>query len=164
MYKIVCRSLAALLIALLFSSAALALQNATKDEAKQKSSSMPMGFDVDKAVHHFYLLKNGGAIELTAKDANDAAMIKTLKQHLEMQAKNFEKGNFETQMQVHGKLPDGAPMLKKLRNEITYDVKSLDNGATLRIFSVNPEARQAIHEFLKFQINEHQTGDPLTVE
>jgi hypothetical protein len=32
------------------------------------------------------------------------------------------------------------------------------------MLTVSDQARQAIQDFMKFQINEHKTGDPLTAE
>jgi hypothetical protein len=37
----------------------------------------------------------------------------------------------------------------------------LPQGAEVVISSADPKAIAAIHEFLRFQIREHRTGDPL---
>jgi hypothetical protein len=42
--------------------------------------------------------------------------------------------------------------------------EELENGGRVRIRAVTPAARDAVHEFLKYQIREHATGDPLTVK
>jgi hypothetical protein len=34
----------------------------------------------------------------------------------------------------------------------------------VRIKTANPEALKAVHEFLKFQIEEHRTGDAVEVK
>jgi len=34
----------------------------------------------------------------------------------------------------------------------------------VRIVAKTPEARAAVHEFLRFQITDHRTGDPLTIQ
>ena len=36
-------------------------------------------------------------------------------------------------------------------------------GDQVRIATSNPEALRAVHEFLRFQIRDHRTGDSLTV-
>jgi TusA-related sulfurtransferase len=56
-----------------------------------------------------------------------------------------------------------VPTMKKLRSEIHYEVQDMPNGARVRVSSENPKAISAIHEFLKFQIRDHQTGDPATI-
>ena len=123
-----------------------------------------MLFDQDKTTHHFYLLKNGGAVELSAKDPADKSTIDAIQKHLASQAKSFEKGNFDMPAAEKGKVPDGVNTMKKLRKEITFEVMQMDAGAALRMFSVNTQARQAIQDFLKFQIEEHHTGDPTEVQ
>ncbi|HWR34520.1 MAG TPA: hypothetical protein VN622_01460 [Clostridia bacterium] len=152
------------LLALSLFAVLIASASITPAQAESKQGKEPMGFSQEKATHHFYLLKNGGAVEISAKDPNDAATVKAIQQHLEMQAKAFEKGNFDTPIQVHGKVPDGVPILKKLRKEITFESRQTDTGAVLRMFSINAQAKQAIHDFMKFQITEHNTGDSMVVE
>jgi hypothetical protein len=39
----------------------------------------------------------------------------------------------------------------------------MDDGGHIRIATESPEALAAVHDFLRFQIKDHQTGDPLTV-
>lgn len=131
---------------------------------KNDKDARPMPFDQDKTVHHFYLLKNGGAVEVSAKDPADKTTIDAIQKHLDMQAKLFERGNFDAPIAEHGKVPDGVNTIKKLRKEITFEVMQMDSGAALRMFSVNIQARQAIQDFLKFQIQEHHTGDPTEVQ
>jgi hypothetical protein len=108
-------------------------------------------------------VKNGGVIEFSAKDPADSASIAAVQKYLETQKDLFEKGKTEADADVHGKVPDGIPGLKKLRNEITFFAMKTESGAVLRMFTVNEQARQAIQDFVKFQINEHKTGDPLVV-
>jgi hypothetical protein len=44
---------------------------------------------------------------------------------------------------------------------LTLEYESMENGGRVAIRSASAEAIKAIHEFLKFQITEHQTGDAL---
>jgi hypothetical protein len=39
----------------------------------------------------------------------------------------------------------------------------MDDGGRIRIATESREALAAVHDFLRFQIKDHQTGDPLTV-
>ena len=45
----------------------------------------------------------------------------------------------------------------------TYSYAETERGGIVRIATANPEALAAVHAFLKYQITEHATGDPLTV-
>lgn len=151
-------------IFVLYVATQLCAQQSGTHQMMDQRGAKAMGFDQAKVVHHFYLLKNGGAVEVSAKNADDKDTIAAIQQHLANQAKAFEKGNFETPTEVHAKPPDGVPVLKKLRREITFEVVQMDSGAALRMLTVNSQAKQAIHDFMKFQIQEHQTGDPMHVE
>ena len=51
--------------------------------------------------------------------------------------------------------------MDRLKSQIKYEVESISAGARVRISTVNPEAVKAVQDFLRFQITDHQTGDPL---
>ena len=122
-----------------------------------------MGFSHDKTTHHFVLLKDGGSIEAIANDNADAASWQEIREHLQHVAGMFSKGDFNAPMLIHARTPPGVPTMKKLRGEIQYRVEDLPNGARVRVSSQNPKAVAAIHDFLRFQIQDHQTGDPTSI-
>lgn len=49
--------------------------------------------------------------------------------------------------------------MKRLRGAIPYTLLTTQKGASIRITTTDPEAPRAGHEFLRFQISDHQTGD-----
>jgi len=57
-------------------------------------------------------------------------------------------------------VPPGVQEMKRLRKEIQYTFEETANGGGVVISSPNKEAVEAIHRFLRFQIEEHETGDP----
>jgi hypothetical protein len=120
------------------------------------------GFDSQKVTRHFYVLKNGGAVEITAKDPNDEATVKSIQAYLKKESDQFAKGNFESTTNIYGRAPESAPQLKKLRDSVTYAVVPQDDGGVLRMLTVNPAAKSAVHDFLRFQIDQMKTGDPTT--
>jgi len=122
-----------------------------------------MGFDQAKTTHHFTLLADGGGIQVQANDSKDILSRNQIRQHLSQITKMFAAGDFSKPFAVHAQVPPGVETMKKLKAEINYSYEDIEGGARLRMVSANPEALAAIHEFLKFQINEHQTGDPLEV-
>jgi hypothetical protein len=67
-------------------------------------------------------------------------------------------------MLVHAETPPGVEVMRKLKTEITYRYKETDRGAMVQISTKNPDALNAVHEFLRYQIKEHMTGDPLDVK
>jgi len=122
-----------------------------------------MGFDQRTTEHHFRLSKAGGAVEVSAKDPGDQAAIKQIGVHLKMQEKKFGAGDFGASEHTHGRVPPGVETMQRLRSDITYQYQPLKNGGRLRISSTRPEAVNAIHDFLKFQIEDHETGDSTQV-
>jgi TusA-related sulfurtransferase len=65
---------------------------------------------------------------------------------------------------MHGQVPPGVPTMQKMKDEIRYQFRKSPQGGKLRISSSKPAAVEAIHQFLKFQIQSHQTGDPMTLQ
>ena len=155
-----------LLVIVLFGSVAFAqsAMNQQQMDEMNKRGDKHMGFDHTKTTHHFVLAKNGGAIQIGANDAKDTESRDQIRSHLRHIAMMFSDGNFNTPMLIHEKTPPGTDVMSKLKTEIQYQFKETDNGAEIVISSENQGAIEAIHQFLRFQINEHKTGDPLKVE
>ena len=121
-----------------------------------------MGFSHEKTTHHFRLSKDGGAIEVTANDPNDTESRDQIRQHLGHIAMMFSAGNFNAPMLIHDQTPPGVPAMKRLKSQIKYEFENVESGGRVKITTSNREAIEAVHEFLRFQITDHQTGDPLT--
>ena len=128
-----------------------------------KRGDKHMGFDHMKTTHHFLLAKGGGAIQVEANDVKDTESRDQIRSHLTHIAMMFGDGNFNTPMLIHEKTPPGSNVMTRLKSEIRYEFKQTEKGAEIVISTENQEALQAIHEFLRFQIKEHKTGDPLEV-
>ena len=118
-----------------------------------------MGFSNDTTKHTFRLFADGGAIEVRALDENDSSTIAMIQHHLQMIAKRFADGDFQDPMAVHDRLPDGAATMKDLRSSIDYNYSEIASGGRVRIRTANAKALEAIHQFLRFQIRKHKTGD-----
>ncbi len=122
-----------------------------------------MGFSHSMTGHHFHLLADGGSIEVEANRSEDAASREAIRSHMAMIAGMFTEGNFSLPMFIHATVPPGVETLQRLKAEITYAAENTSRGAQVRILTKNPEALAAIHEFLRFQIKDHRTGDTLDV-
>ena len=122
------------------------------------------GMAHDASHHNLRLFKDGGAIELRANVANDSAMIDGIRKHLREIDASFVKNDFSTPMFVHGHWPDGVGEMKRLRRRIEYRYEDVDAGGRIRITATDARALHAIHDFMKFQITEHRTGDTSQVE
>ena len=122
-----------------------------------------MGFDQDKTAHHFYLYPDGGAIDVSVKDATDKTNVDAIRAHLPHIAAMFAQGNFEAPMLVHGTEVPGTPEMKKVKDTITWKYEESAKGGRVMIHTIDPVALKAVHTFLRYQITDHKTGDSLNV-
>jgi hypothetical protein len=123
-----------------------------------------MGFSHDKTTHHFRLSENGGSIQVTANDPKDSANIDAIRMHLAHITRAFGDGDYSTPMLVHDGIPPGVTTMKLLKEKIQFEYQAIDAGGHVRITTEDPVARAAIHDFLRFQITDHGTGDPLSLD
>ncbi len=118
-----------------------------------------MGFSQSATAHHFLIQANGGAIQVAAKDLHDEASRDSIRHHLKHIAHAFASADFDIPMFVHDTTPPGVPEMKNLRGKISYTFAETPGGGQVLIRTSDPQALAAIHKFLKFQIEDHQTGD-----
>ena len=118
-----------------------------------------MGFSHEMTHHHFHLLSDGGSIEVEANKPHDAASREAIRQHMAHIATLFAKGDFALPMFIHATEPPGVKTMQQLKGKITYSEENTPLGAQVRIKTEVPEALRAIHDFLRFQIADHRTGD-----
>jgi len=137
--------------------------NDMQDQRMNERGDHVMGFDHTKTTHHFRLLADGGSIEVAANSIQDKESRDQIRMHLGHIAKMFAAGNFKAPMLIHDQIPPGVPTMQKLKNDIQYNFEETEQGARIRISTNSPEALHAIHDFLRFQITEHKTGDSLDV-
>jgi len=125
----------------------------------EKNGTQAMGFSQTSTTHHFRLFPDGGAIEVTTNQPNDGTAMLAIRTHLSQIASMFGNGDFSTPMFVHDSIPPGVTTMKALRTNIHYRYEETANGGRVLILSSDPAALGAIHDFLRFQISEHRTGD-----
>jgi len=147
----------------------------SKDTAAQQTPSQhhddvesrgdhAMGFSHDTSTHHFRLYKTGGAIEVSANDPADTSTRDQIRMHLAHITKLFSAGDFNIPMFIHSTTPPGAPTMTKLRDQIHYRFLDTPSGAKIQITTSNPQALDAIHAFLRFQVSDHQTADSTDIQ
>ena len=126
-------------------------------------AGMAMGFDQDKTTHQFSLFTDGGAIDVSVKDRADKKNLDAIRAHLPHIAQMFGDGNFETPMLVHQTKVPGTEAMAAAKTAITFTYKETPAGGRVDITTTDAAALKAVHEFLKFQIADHKTGDSLTI-
>ena len=123
-----------------------------------------MGFDQDATTHHFIITATGGRIEVTAKSAGDTKSAGEIRSHLTHIGQMFSAGDFSAPALVHDQKVPGVAGMKAAGNALTYTYEEMAAGARIKITGSTPGAIRSVHEFLKFQIKDHATGDPTVVK
>jgi hypothetical protein len=131
-----------------------------KDAELKRRGAAAMGFDQDATTHHFRIAADGGSIDVDVKDPSDDESRRQIRAHLEEIARDFARGDFAKPFATHAEVPPGVDAMRSLKRAITYRYEDTPGGGRVRITTSNEKARNAVHEFLRYQIREHGTGDP----
>lgn len=112
-------------------------------------------------VHHFLLADDGGSIHLEVTDASQVEARNRIREHLQTVARSFAAGDFALPMLIHDQVPPGVDVMKKRKRAIQYAYALSEKGGVVRISTRDSRALEAVHEFLRFQIRDHGTNDPI---
>jgi hypothetical protein len=118
-----------------------------------------MGFSHEKTTHHFELNYEGGAIEVRANDVRDTESRDQIRTHFRHIARMFAEGNFNAPMLVHGVAVPGTATMTRLKDQLHWKSRETPRGARITVTADNKQSLDAVHEFLRFQIDDHKTGD-----
>jgi len=136
-----------------------AKHTASHHEAVDERGDRVMGFSHDKTKHSFKLHDDGGAVEVRANDEADAESVDAIRAHLKEIAKDFTAGNFAKPKEIHDREHEGVGVMRKLGSRISYVYEELERGGRVRIKTTEPSGIEAVHQFLRFQIEDHRTGE-----
>jgi hypothetical protein len=125
--------------------------------AMQNRGMQAMGVDQYTSTHQFDALPNGGRIELQ-RDVDDTAGVAQIRRHLQEIAKAFAAGDFSTPAFVHMQDVPGTKVMAAKRDVISYTYSELPRGGEVRIVTTDPQALEAIREFMAFQRHDHRAG------
>jgi hypothetical protein len=125
----------------------------------EKHGDEAMGFSHDKTTHHFHLLPDGGTIDVIINDSKDTKDLKAIRLHLNHIVTMFSNGDFSIPMFVHSQVPPGTTEMKEKRAQISYTFEEVPDGGRVRIATKDHDALDAVHDFVRFQIEDHDTGD-----
>jgi hypothetical protein len=153
------------LMALLVLSATALTQAQSPDHHAQMTArgAHAMGFDQTKTTHHFYLYEDGGAIDVTVNDVQDQQNLTAIRTHLPHLVTMFGSGDFSMPGFVHDRAVPGADVMTENNGRIAYVYEEMPGGGRVRITTRVAVALKGVHDFLRFQITDHKTGDSLEV-
>jgi hypothetical protein len=123
----------------------------------QSRGRTAMGVDQYTSTHRFEDLPDGGRVELQ-RNRPDSAGVQAIREHLQVIAQAFAKGDFAAPALVHAGEVPGAPAMAEKHRAIRYQYRPLPLGGEVRITTGDAAALEAIHTFLAFQRREHRAG------
>ena len=138
-------------------AASHAQRRAAVDDRHQAASSVPSA----GSAHRFRLTDDGGSIHLEATAEGDAETRDRVRAHLQAIAGAFSAGDFSMPAAIHDRVPPGVAAMKDHRDVIRYTYAPSPRGGVVTIATGDARAREAVHAFLRFQIEDHATGDPI---
>jgi hypothetical protein len=141
-----------------------AQHTAAKHTAVDQRGDKVMGFSHQTTKHTFRLLADGGAVEVRATKDGDTETLSAIRAHMKEIAGDFKAGNFTKPEEIHAGMPHGVDVMKELGAAVEYRYEELEHGGRVRIVTKDARGIDAVHRFLRFQIDDHHTGDSAKVE
>jgi hypothetical protein len=74
-------------------------------------------------------------------------------------ADDFARGDFGKPFQTHAEVPPGVLVMQEYARVITYRYEDVPHGGVVQIRSADSRALEGVHDFLRYQIAQHQTQD-----
>ena len=114
-----------------------------------------MPFDLAKTRHVFEDSADGGLQMVTANDPADTLQMRLVREHLQLEAARFSRGEFADPMAIHGHAMPGIAELRLGASRIRVTYAAIPAGATLRYATDDPALIAALHRWFAAQRRDH---------
>ena len=131
-----------------------ALAQSVQQHVHQMSHSV-MPFDMARTVHIFRMTESGGVQRVVAKVPGAADQIALIRQHLQHEAENFQRGNYSDPEMLHGSDMPGIKELKSGAPQIKVTYTAIPEGAEITFQTSDIHLLTAIHRWFGAQLSEH---------
>jgi hypothetical protein len=138
---------------LLYTTGIFTTHNRHEEVAARGAEVMP--FDLEKTVHVFEKLDNGGLQKVVVKDPSNKEQISLIQSHLKEESERFRRGDFSDPAKIHGQDMPGLAELKSGAGKIEIVYTSLPDGAQIRYTTKDPALLMAIHHWFDAQLSDH---------
>lgn len=132
-----------------------AAETSTRQQEVAKRGVTVMPFDLDKTIHVFQRLKEGGRQTVTAKDPQDKKQISLIQEHLQHEAVRFDKGDFGDPAKLHGEDMPGLKALQANADQVAVRYQPLVDGGEVVYTASTPELVKALHDWFGAQVSDH---------
>ncbi|MDE0393988.1 MAG: aspartate carbamoyltransferase [Gammaproteobacteria bacterium] len=127
---------------------------AARRAAVAAAGSRVMPFDLDATVHVFEKTGFGGIQQVVA-ETGDPRQIALIREHLELEAGRFARGDFHDPAMVHGPEMAGLHRLVMGHERLSVEYGEIDRGAEIVYRSEDPSLVAAIHAWFDAQLRDH---------
>jgi hypothetical protein len=127
----------------------------SKQEHVHEMGQTVMPFDLGKTTHIFRMTDSGGVQSVVVKDARDKDQIGLVRQHLQHEAKAFERGDYADPASLHGAAMPGVSELASRHGEIRVSYAELPLGAAIAFETQDRTLVTAVHRWFGAQLSEH---------
>ena len=127
----------------------------TQQEHVHRMAPGVMPFDVSRTTHVFRMTESGGVERVVAKDPGAKDQIELIRQHLQREAAQFQRGDYSDPAMLHG---DAMPGLAELRTgapRIRIAYRPLPAGAEITFSTRDLHLVTALHRWSGAQLSEH---------
>lgn len=115
-----------------------------------------MPFDLAATTHVFTKTSSGGTQKIVAKNLNDGAQIKLVRQHLQEIRTKFLQADFSGPSYIHGQTMPGLAELKAAKSgAIAIDYKNISGGGELTYTTKDRALVSALHKWFDAQVSDH---------
>ncbi|MEO8859594.1 MAG: aspartate carbamoyltransferase [Burkholderiaceae bacterium] len=129
----------------------------TTQEHVHHMGQQVMPFDLSISVHIFRMTESGGVQRVILRDpkAVKPDQIALIRQHLQHEAKEFQRGNFADPATLHGATMPGLKELQAGSSKIKVSYSALPTGAQITFETSDVHALTAIHRWFGAQLSQH---------
>lgn len=114
-----------------------------------------MPFDLEATTHIFEMTDSGGIQDVVAKEPDDTATIRLIRQHLVHEADLFRRGDFRDPMTLHGGDMPGVQALSDGMDRLRVHYETLPEGARIVFGTEDPGLVTALHRWFGAQLSDH---------
>ncbi len=129
----------------------------TTQEHVHRMGHEVMPFDLSTSVHVFRMTESGGVQRVVLRDpkAVKPDQIALIRQHLQHEAQEFQRGNFGDPATLHGATMPGLKELQAGSSKIKITYSELPTGAQIAFETSDVHALTAIHRWFGAQLSAH---------
>jgi hypothetical protein len=114
-----------------------------------------MPFDLDATTHRFEPLVNGLEQTVVADDPDDTEQVELVRQHLEVEKRRFERGDFSEPAHIHGDDMRGLATLQVRATDIEISYGEVAAGGRLLFVTGDAGLIDALHAWGRAQTTDH---------